>query len=81
MLSATTIWNQLIIFGIMSLHMNIFWPNLILFICFTQMSMIISFLPNSDSKYVYAFPLMTNVVLRVSYKNVIRSIMIIMTYS
>jgi hypothetical protein len=30
--------------------------------------LIISFLPNDDSKYSFAFPLMTNVVLRVSHK-------------
>jgi hypothetical protein len=30
--------------------------------------MIISFLLNSDSKYIYIFPLMINVVLRISHK-------------
>jgi hypothetical protein len=66
--SSTTIWKVLVISGIMSLHMNIFWQKLILFICFTQMSMIIPFLSNGDSKYIYVFPLMINVVLRISYK-------------
>jgi hypothetical protein len=32
------------------------------------MSMIISFLSNNDLKYIYVFPFMTNVVLRVSHK-------------
>jgi hypothetical protein len=66
--SPTTIWKLPDISGIMSLHMNIFWPKLILFICSSQMSMIILFLPNGDSKYSYVFPLKTDVVLRVSHK-------------
>jgi hypothetical protein len=66
--SPTTIWKLSAISEIMSLHMNIFWSKLILFICSTQMSMIILFLPNSDSKYSYVFPLMINVVLRISHK-------------
>jgi hypothetical protein len=45
-----------------------FLPKLILFICSTQISMIILFLPNSDLKYSYVFPLMTNVVLTISHK-------------
>jgi hypothetical protein len=49
--SPTTIWKLSAISGIMSLHMNIFLANVDLFICSTQMSMIISFLPNGDSKY------------------------------
>jgi hypothetical protein len=32
------------------------------------MSMIILFLPNDDSKYIYMFPLMINVALRISHK-------------
>jgi hypothetical protein len=39
-----------------------------LFIFSTQMSVIILFLPNGDSKYSYVFPLITNVVLRLSHK-------------
>jgi hypothetical protein len=34
----------------------------------SKMSMIISFLPNGDLKYSYVFPLMTNVILRISHK-------------
>jgi hypothetical protein len=64
----TTIWKMSYTYGIMSLHENIFLPKLILFVCSTQMSMIISFLPNGDSKYTYVFPLMSNVVLRKSHK-------------
>jgi hypothetical protein len=30
--------------------------------------MIILFLPNGDSKYIYVFPLLTNVVLRISHE-------------
>jgi hypothetical protein len=41
-----------------------FWPTLVLFECSTQMSMIILFLPNGDSKYTYVFPLMINVVFK-----------------
>jgi hypothetical protein len=66
--SPTTIWKMSVISAIMSLHINIFWPKLILFICCTKMSMIILFLPNSDSKNSYVFPLMINVVLRISHK-------------
>jgi hypothetical protein len=66
--SPTTIWRLSVISDIMSLHMNIFLSKLILFICSTQMSMIILFLSNSDLKYSYVFPLMTSVVLRISYK-------------
>jgi hypothetical protein len=65
--STTTIW-KLLIFGIISLDINIFWPKLIFFICSTQMSMTISFLPNSDSKSIYVFLLMSNVILRISHK-------------
>jgi hypothetical protein len=57
MYSPTTIWKLSAIFGIMSLHMNIFWPKLILSICFTQIFMVVSFLPNGDSKHTYMFPL------------------------
>jgi hypothetical protein len=32
------------------------------------MSMIISFLPNGDSKYIYMFPLLINVALIISHK-------------
>jgi hypothetical protein len=39
-----------------------------LFIFSTQMSVIILFLSNGDSKYSYVFPLITNVVLRLSHK-------------
>jgi hypothetical protein len=66
--SSTTIWKLPTISEIMSLHMNIFSPKLILFIYSTQMSMIISFLPNGDSKYTYVFPLMINVVLIIFHK-------------
>jgi hypothetical protein len=68
MYSRTTIWKLPPISGIMSLHMNIFRPKLILFICSSQMPIIISFLSNGDSKYSYAFHLKTDVVLRVSHK-------------
>jgi hypothetical protein len=63
-----TIWKPSVVSGIMSLHMNIFWPKLILFVCSTQMFMIISFLPNGDLKHTYVFPLMINVFLRISHK-------------
>jgi hypothetical protein len=66
--SPVTIWKLSAISGIVLLHINIFWPRLILFICSTQMSIIISFLPNGDSKYSYVFPLMTNVILIISHK-------------
>jgi hypothetical protein len=39
-----------------------------LFICSTQMSIIILFLRNGDSKYIYIFSLMINVTLRISHK-------------
>jgi hypothetical protein len=55
--SPTIIWKLRAIFEIMSLRKNIFWPNLILFICSPQMSMIISFLAKGDLKYTYVFPL------------------------
>jgi hypothetical protein len=55
--SPSTIWKLPVIYEIVSLHMNIFWPKLILFICSTQMSMIILFLLNGDSKHTYVFPL------------------------
>jgi hypothetical protein len=66
--SPTTIWKPSVVSGIMSLHMNNFWPKLILFVCSTQMSMIISFLSNGDLKHTYVFPLMINVFLRISHK-------------
>jgi hypothetical protein len=66
--SPTTIWKLLVISGIVSLHMNIFWPKLILFIRSIQLSMICLFLPNGDSKYIYVLPLMINVILRISHK-------------
>jgi hypothetical protein len=66
--SLTTIWKVAAVYGITSLHRNIFWPKLILFICSTQIYMIILFLPNGDSKYIYVFPFMINVILRISHK-------------
>jgi hypothetical protein len=66
--SPTTIWKLIVISEIMSLHMNIFWLKLILFMCSTQMVMVISFLSNGDSKYIYVFPFMINVVLRIPHK-------------
>jgi hypothetical protein len=55
--SLTIIWKLFIVYGIMSLHMNVFWPKLILFIYSTQMSIIVLILPNGDSKHTYVFPL------------------------
>jgi hypothetical protein len=66
--SPTTTWKLSSISEIISLHMNIFWPKLILFICSIQLSMIILFLLNGDSKCTYVFLLMINVVLRISHK-------------
>jgi hypothetical protein len=46
----------------MSLHMNIFWPKLILFICSTENVCDYFVSAQRDSKYTYLFPLMINVV-------------------
>jgi hypothetical protein len=50
-----------------------------IYMLYPKMFMIISFLCNGNLKYSYVFSLMTNVVLRISHKEFIGPILVIMT--
>jgi hypothetical protein len=79
--SPTTIWKLYVISEIMSLHINIFWPKLILFICSTKCLWLFHFCPTMIWNIFMCFLLWLMWFWEYPIKNVIGSILIVWTCS